>query len=193
MGNIAVFLDRDGTVNEEVEYLTSPRDLRLIPRSAEAIRMANGLGLRVLIVTNQSGVARGLLTEQQLDDIHRSLTEKLAAEGANVDRIYYCPHHPGEGPPPYRGECDCRKPGTGMIRQAVDEFGIDPTLSYVIGDRTVDVDMARNAGAHAILVLTGYGRAEQALCERDGIPLDYVAENLYDAMTYVSRNLAGAA
>jgi len=193
MGNIAVFLDRDGTVNEEIEYLTSPADLRLIPRSAEAIKMANGMGLRVLIVTNQSGVARGLLTEQQLEDIHRTLIGKLGAEGAVVDRIYYCPHHPGEGPERYRVACDCRKPGTGMIRRAVEDFGIDPTGSYVIGDRTVDVEMARNAGARAILVLTGYGRAERSLCERDGIPLDYVADDLFDAMHFVSRSLAGAA
>jgi len=189
MGNIAVFLDRDGTVNEEVDFLTSPRDLHLIPRSAEAIRMANELGLRVLIVTNQSGVARGLLTEDELGGVHRALIAKLAEEHATVDRIYYCPHHPTEGPDGYRTECDCRKPGTGMIRRAVDDFGIDPARSYVIGDRTVDVEMAKNAGAHPILVLTGYGKSEKELCERDGIPLDYVASDLFDAMTFVSRHL----
>ena len=193
MGNIAVFLDRDGTVNEEIDFLASPRDLHLIPRSADAIRMANDLGLRVFILTNQSGVARGLLTENDLAEIHRVLIEKLAEQRATVDRIYYCPHHPTEGPVEYRGECDCRKPGTGMIRRAVDEFRVDPAKSYVIGDRTVDVEMAKNAGAHAILVLTGYGSAERELCERDGIPLDFVADDLYDAMNFVSRDLDGKA
>jgi D-glycero-D-manno-heptose 1,7-bisphosphate phosphatase len=189
MGDIAVFLDRDGTVNEEVDFLTSPRDLHLIPRSAEAIRRANDLGLRVFIVSNQSGVARGLLSEEDLLEVHRILTDRLAEHHATVDRIYYCPHHPTEGTDAYRKECDCRKPNTGMIDRAVREFRIDPARSYVIGDRTVDVGMAKNAGAHAILVLTGYGRAERDLCEREGIPLDYVADDLYDAMDFVARDL----
>jgi len=189
MGNIAVFLDRDGTVNEEIDYLTSPRDLHLIARSAEAIRRANDLGLTVVIVTNQSGVARGLLTEAELLVVHRALIERLAAENARVDGIYYCPHHPSEGTDEYRKECDCRKPKTGMIDRAVREFRVDPARSYVIGDRTVDVGMAKNAGARAILVLTGYGRAELGLCERDGIPLDYVADDLYDAMEFVARDI----
>jgi D-glycero-D-manno-heptose 1,7-bisphosphate phosphatase len=189
MGNIAVFLDRDGTVNEEVDYLTSPQDLHLIPRSAEAVRLANELGLRVIIVTNQSGVARGLLTEAELLAVHRALADRLAAGGAAVDAIYYCPHHPSEGTGTYRRECDCRKPGTGMIDRAVREFRIDPARSYVIGDRTVDVGMAKNAGARAILVLTGYGREERVLCERDGIPLDYVADDLFDAMEFVARDI----
>ena len=189
MGNIAVFLDRDGTVNEEIDFLTSPRDLHLIPRSAEAIRKANDLGLRVFIVTNQSGVARGLLSENDLLEVHRVLTERLLEQNARVDRIYYCPHHPDGEVDGYRKECDCRKPNTGMIDRAVREYQVDPGKSYVIGDRTVDVGMAKNAGAHAILVLTGYGRAERALCERDGIPLDYVADDLYDAMEFVAGNL----
>jgi len=189
MGNVAVFLDRDGTVNEEVDFLTSPRDLRLIPRSAEAIRRANDLGLRVIIVTNQSGVARGLITEAELGDVHRALAGRLADQRAIVDGIYYCPHHPTEGTGEYRRECDCRKPNTGMIERAVREFRVDPTRSYVIGDRTVDVGMAKNAGARAILVLTGYGRAERELCERDGIGLDYVADDLYDAIDFVARDI----
>ncbi len=189
MGNIAVFLDRDGTVNEEVDFLNSPRDLHLIPRSAEAIRRANDLGLRVFIVTNQSGVARGLLSEAELLEVHRVLIERLMEQNARVDGIYYCPHHPSEGIDGFRRDCDCRKPNTGMIDRAVREFQIDPAKSYVIGDRTVDVGMAKNAGAHAILVLTGYGRAERELCEKDGIPLDYVASDLYDAMEYVAGHI----
>jgi D-glycero-D-manno-heptose 1,7-bisphosphate phosphatase len=189
MGSSAVFLDRDGTVNEEVDFLTSPRDLRLIPRSAEAIRRANDLGLRVIIVSNQSGVARGLLTEAALAEIHAALAAQLGERNARVDGIYYCPHHPTQGIDGYRMECDCRKPKAGMIDRAVREFSVDPAKSWVIGDRTVDAGMAKSAGARAILVLTGYGRAERELCERDAIPLDYVADDLWDAMEFVAASL----
>ena len=189
MGSTAVFLDRDGTVNEEVDFLTSPRDLHLIPRSADAIRRANELGLTVIIVSNQSGVARGLLTEAGLAEIHRALGVLLGERNARVDGIYYCPHHPTEGIDGYRVDCDCRKPKTGMVERAVTEFGIDPARSWVIGDRTADAGMAKNAGTHAVLVLTGYGRAERELCERDGIPLDYVADDLWDAMEFVAGRI----
>ena len=190
MGNIAVFLDRDGTVNEEVDFLSSPENLRLIPRAAEAIAGANRLGLRVFILTNQSGIARGLFTEEDLRKVNESLIEQLRSGGATIDRIYYCPHHPTVGNDAYRRECDCRKPGTGMMRKAIDEYGIDVSRSFVIGDRTVDVGMAKNAGAGAILVLTGYGKNELRLCERDGIELDYVAEDIFDAMQFVAARIA---
>jgi len=189
MGNIAVFLDRDGTVNEEVDFLTSPDNLRLIPRAADAIGRANRLGIRVFILTNQSGVARGLLTEEDLRKVHESLIIQLRERDAVIDGIYYCPHHPTEGNGEYRRDCDCRKPNTGMVRRASEEFGIDVSKSFVIGDRTVDVGMAKNAGARAILVLTGYGKQELTLCERDGIGLDYVAEDLFDAMQYVAAEV----
>lgn len=186
MGNIAVFLDRDGTVNEEVDFLTSPDDLHLIPRAAEAISQANSLGLKVFILTNQSGVARGLLTEDDLTRVHDALLGELARQNARIDRIYYCPHHPTEGNGAYSRDCECRKPKTGMILRAAEEFGIDIPKSFVIGDRTVDVGMARNAGARAVLVLTGYGKQELELCSRDGIEPDHVAGDLYDAMRYVT-------
>lgn len=184
-----IFLDRDGTINKEVDFLSSPLGLELLPDSAKAIREAKDLGFKVFIITNQSGVARGLLTERDLEEIHTRLVDVLAAEHAHIDAIYYCPHHPDFGSGEYRKECDCRKPNIGMVTQAAREFDVDPKASFVIGDRMIDIQLGRNIKAKSILVLTGYGRDEQALCRKEGIPIDYVAENLYDAMQYVKRTM----
>src|SRR5262245_49590223 len=160
MNRSGLFLDRDGTINEEVDFLTDPLDLRLIPGAADAIREANESGFKVFVITNQSGIARGLLTEERLGEIHAALVSKLAESRAKIDAIYYCPHHPDLGQPPYRRECDCRKPKTGMIDQAVRSYGIDVRKSFVIGDRMIDVQTGNNSGATSVLVLTGYGREE---------------------------------
>lgn len=180
-----IFLDRDGTINDEVHYLSSPSQLRLLPGSADAIREANDAGLPVFIITNQSGIARGVLTEQQLEEIHRELFSMLGKHRARITASYYCPHHPDLGVGIYRTECDCRKPKAGMIMKAVKEFGIDPTHSFVIGDRMIDVQTGKAVGASTILVLTGYGREELELCKQNGIEADHVSENLYDAMQVV--------
>jgi D-glycero-D-manno-heptose 1,7-bisphosphate phosphatase len=187
MGRIGIFLDRDGTINVEVDYLTSPEQLQLIPRSAEAVREANGLDAVVCVVTNQAGIARGLLSEERLEEIHAALRKELARHGAHVDAIYSCPHHPTMGDPPYRTECDCRKPAPGMVNAAVREFGIDPARSFVIGDRLLDVGLANAVGAKAILVRTGYGSTELSRPIPEGINIDYVANDLYDAIQFVKR------
>src|SRR5713101_1275098 len=150
--DIGVFLDRDGTINEEVDFLSSSDELHLIEGSAKAIREANQLGLKVFVITNQSGIARGFLTEQQLIKIHDHLIKMLNDLGAHIDAIYYCPHHPELGEAPYRILCDCRKPKTGMLQQAVKQFGINLAKSFVIGDRMIDVQTAQAAGAASILV-----------------------------------------
>ena len=188
MANIGVFLDRDGTINEEVDYLTSPDEIRIIPRSDVAIRDANNLGYKVVVITNQSGVGRGYLTEDRLDEIHNELIRRLDETGARVDRIYYCPHHPGEGQGKYATACDCRKPATGMMEQASRDLDIDLGASFVVGDRVTDIEMANRAGAGAVLVLTGYGRNDLELCRRDGIVLDYVADDLYHAVKYIASH-----
>ena len=189
MKHIGIFLDRDGTVNEEVDFLSSPDKLSLIPRSADAIRQANELGIKVFIVTNQSGIARGLLTEQQLAIIHQTLTERLQHENAFIDAIYYCPHHPEIGKPPYRMHCDCRKPNIGMLTRAATEFSVDLNESFVVGDRMIDIQTARAAGSTGILVLTGYGKNELRLCETNHLAIDYVAENLFDAVRYIKQKV----
>jgi len=185
MGRQGIFLDRDGTINEEVDFLSSPDDLRLIPGSAEAIRQANALGFKVIVVTNQSGIARGLLTEEQLSHIHQRLIDELQHHDARIDAIYHCPHHPDTGDLPYRHDCICRKPKTGMIDQAASDHGIDVRHSFVIGDRMIDVQTGINAGATSILVLTGYGRQELDLCRSSNTRIDHVADNLLGAMEYI--------
>lgn len=185
----ALFLDRDGTINEEVDFLTSPAELTLIPRAAEAIRRANELGFRVIVISNQSGVARGILSEQQVQEVHDALRRILGEHGALLDAIYYCPHHPEIGDAPYRRECDCRKPKPGMLRRAEREFGIDLQRSYVVGDRMIDMQAAESVGAAAILVRTGYGEAELELCRRQNIPLAFVAEDLFAALQHIEARV----
>ena len=168
-GRIAVFFDRDGTLIEDVGYLRTPDEVRLIPGAAEAIRMLNDRQILTCVISNQSGVARGLLTEADLESIHARLQGILGAVGAHLDRIYYCPHHPTEGRPPYNIECACRKPRTGMLRRAASEFPIALETSFVIGDKTLDIEAAKAAGTRSILVLTGYGRLSVDECRRAGI------------------------
>jgi len=137
-------------------------------------------------VTNQSGVARGMFPESLVGEVHRKMEDLLRADGAHVDGIYYCPHHPDFGPPEYRKRCQCRKPATGMIERACNDLGIDPTRSYMIGDRTIDVDFGHKIGTKGILVLTGYGKGE--LTYRDGQwkeKPNFIARDLYDAVRWI--------
>ena len=189
MSNIAVFLDRDGTINEEVEYLKSPADIHLLSGAAEAIKEINQLGLKVIITTNQSAVARGLLTEDQLSLIHSSLIAQLNKQGSRIDAIYYCPHYPDTGNPPYRIECDCRKPKTGMITRAAREHDLDLKKSFIVGDKLTDIQTGINAGMTSILVLTGYGKEELGQSRKNNIHIDYVAERLPDAVRYIRQTV----
>lgn len=185
----AVFLDRDGTISAEVGYLDDPARLELIPGSAEAIRACNGSGLLVVVVTNQSGVARGYFTEETVRATHARLTELLAAQGARVDGFYFCPHHPGKGEPPYRLECECRKPRPGMINAACRDLPIDPARSYMVGDKWSDYEFGSRNGLHSVLVLTGYGRAEYELNRGvRGMP-DHVATDLRAAANWILEDL----
>jgi D-glycero-D-manno-heptose 1,7-bisphosphate phosphatase len=182
----AVFLDRDGTINEEMGYVNHVDRFRLLPRTAKAIRLINTSGLHTVVVTNQSGVARGIFPESLVEEVHRRMQEMLGAHGAYIDAVYYCPHHPDFGPPEYRKRCHCRKPATGIIERACNDLGIDPTRSYMIGDRMIDVEFGHTIGAKGILVLTGYGKGE--LAYRDGHgrgPPDFIAQDLYDAVRWI--------
>jgi D-glycero-D-manno-heptose 1,7-bisphosphate phosphatase len=154
--NKAVFLDRDGTVNEEVGYLDDLGKLRLIPGAGAAIRRLNETGFTVVLVTNQSGVARGYFPESLVHDAHERLDELLKSEGARIDAVYYCPHHPKAGNSHYTRECDCRKPKTGLIDKAVKDLGIDIRHSYLVGDKWSDIELAQRAGVHAVLVASGF-------------------------------------
>ena len=154
--NRAVFLDRDGTVNEEVGYLRDLDQLRLIPGAGAAIKRLNEAGLKVVLVTNQSGVARGYFPESLVHEAHERLAQMLGKEGARIDAVYYCPHHPTAGNAHYTMTCACRKPGTGLIDQAARDLGIDVKRSYVVGDKWSDVELGQRAGAHSILVQSGF-------------------------------------
>ena len=131
----AVFLDRDGTVTEEVGYVNHLDRLKLIPGAASAISRLNRAGILVILATNQAGVARGYFPEELVGQVHRRLEELLAQEGAHLDAIYYCPHHPQVGPPPYRKSCNCRKPAGGMLLEAAEKFSIDLSRSFMVGDK----------------------------------------------------------
>ncbi|HLF19775.1 MAG TPA: HAD family hydrolase [Bacteroidota bacterium] len=184
--DVGIFFDRDGTINAEVDFLSDPDELTLIPGAAEAIRGANRLGMRVFVITNQSGIARGLLTEKDLEKVHKRLEELLLKHRAHIDAIYYCPHHPEFGKPPYNVSCDCRKPGTGMLTTAAREFGIDLSKSFVVGDRFVDMKAGENAGCKTILVLTGYGAAEKQECLARA-RVDHIAEDAFSAWKFIKH------
>ena len=149
----AVFLDRDGTIAEEVGYVNHASRFRMFPFAPAAIRKLNDRGLPVFVVTNQSGVGRGYYPESLVHDVHGLMVEQLAAAGAHVDGLYYCPHAPGDN-------CACRKPGTGMLERASAEHSIDWHRSFVVGDRHNDIALAHRAGSRGILVRTGYGEGE---------------------------------
>lgn len=185
----ALFLDRDGTINEEVDFLTNPDHLHLLPGVTDALRDAIKAGFKIFIITNQSGIARGLLSEERLKQIHASLLHQLESEHVTIDGIYYCPHHPDFGEPPYRKECNCRKPKPGMIEDAARAFDLDLSRSYVIGDRMIDIQTGNNIGIPSLLVLTGYGKEEWDLCKKNHATISYVAKDLPDAIRYIRSSV----
>ena len=179
----AVCLDRDGTINEEVSYLSSIEQLRIIPRAAAAIRLLNEHGFKVIIITNQSGIARNYFSEEALRQINEHLMAELSKEGATIHGVYYCPHHPDFG-------CSCRKPNTGNIEKAAMEHDLDLTRSYMIGDTMRDMETGFNAKLRTILVLTGYGEEERDKYLHNPRQPDFVAQDLYDAAEWIIRDKA---
>jgi D-glycero-D-manno-heptose 1,7-bisphosphate phosphatase len=183
-----VFLDRDGTINEEVGYLNHLDRFLLLPRSGAAIRRLNERGFKTVVITNQSGVARGYFPESLVLQVHQKMKDLLSGEGACLDGIYYCPHHPDAGGSPYRQKCRCRKPGTGLIEKAVEELDLDLSHSYMIGDRGVDIAFGHALGVRGVLVLTGYGKGEWTyLRETWKVKPDHVASDLYEAVEWILR------
>jgi D-glycero-D-manno-heptose 1,7-bisphosphate phosphatase len=173
----AIFIDRDGTINIDKDYLTDPDQLEFIEGSPEAIVLANKLGLKVIVISNQSGVARGFMTIEQVENVNAHLVKMLRECGAVADAIYYCPHHPSNG-----DICTCRKPDIGMLIRAKEKFDVDLVSSFVVGDKWSDVKCGENAGAFTSLVLTGYGETDYRRCIDDRIKIDYLGKNLYDSV-----------
>jgi D-glycero-D-manno-heptose 1,7-bisphosphate phosphatase len=177
----AVFLDRDGTISEDVGYLNHISRFQMFPFVAAAIRRFNDAGLPVVVVTNQSGVGRGYFPESVVHSVHELMVRQLAAEGARIDAIYYCPHTPAEN-------CACRKPKTAMLVHAASEHSLDLERSFVVGDRYGDIQLARNARSRSILVRTGYGEGELAWHAAEWpMQPDFIARDLTDAADWILR------
>lgn len=183
----AVFLDRDGTINVEVDYLSKREDFVLIEGAAEAIKLLNDAGFLVVVVTNQSGVARGYFTEDDVMAVNDKMLFDLNVVGAFVDAVYYCPHHPDFGGEEYDIDCNCRKPKVGMVVKAQEEFEIDINESFVVGDHKGDIELGKNAGARTVHVLTGHGVAEGKKLEEAGIVPDCTSDNLLSAVQYILK------
>lgn len=188
-GRPGVFLDRDGSLIEEVGYFDRPEQVELFSWSIDAaVRGLNRAGVRVVIVTNQSGVARGFFSEAIVGAVHRHIAAQLEAGGARIDAYYYGPHHPDGRIGEYARVCDCRKPARGLVDRAERELGIDPRRSFSMGDRWHDVGPARSVGARGILVRTGYGRSEEVK-PPDGLAEDTVVNALAAAAGWILRSL----
>lgn len=174
-----VFLDRDGTINEDVGYLKDPAGLVIIEGAARAIRLLNEKKIKVIVVSNQSGVGRGYYTDSDVEAVNLKLKELLGNDGAVLDAIYYCNHHPDI-------ECSCRKPGTGMAELAAIEHELNSSLAYVVGDKDSDIGLARNLKARGVLVLTGKGANELEGMEEAP---DFIAKDLNDAVDWILADI----
>lgn len=172
----AVFLDRDGTIAKDAGYCSSPEDFELLPSVPEAIRLLKANSFKVIVITNQSGIARGYFSEEMLGQIHKKMGEELAKCGAYINAVYHCPHHPDEG-------CECRKPKTALFHQAAKEFDIDFNGSFVVGDMPMDIDAGRGLGCQTVLVTTGPQGGSNVVD-----PPDYTANSLLEAVQWIIRN-----
>jgi len=182
----AVFLDRDGTIGEELGYVNHIDRFQIFPFAAEAIRQLNEAEIPVIVVTNQSGIARNIFPESLVHEVHKKMVAELAKGGAWIDAIYFCPHKTEDA-------CECRKPNPGLLLQAARELGLDLAASWVVGDRYADLEMGHAAGSRGILVMSGYGRGEYQL-HGSTWPRqpDALAENLSDAVRWILQNGGGA-
>lgn len=179
---MAVFLDRDGTLIRDVGYLRRVEQIEILPQVPAALRLLREHGFKLVVVTNQSAVARGWLSEQDLSHIHGALNAALAQHGARLDGLYYCPHHPTEGSGLLRADCCCRKPKAGMIERAALELGLIPTRSYVVGDQKTDIELANRIGATAVLI-----RGDQAAAGEGMTGIAMVADLWHAALWIVGH------
>lgn len=180
----AVFLDRDGVINEEVEYASDPKDLHIIHGAPQAIRRLNEKKIPVIVVTNQAGVARGYFSEAHVKVFHDALSEELKKEGAHIDRFYYCPHHPTAGRGKYKIVCDCRKPMPGLLHQAAKDLSLNLKNCVMVGDKASDLAAGFTAGCKTILTLTGYGSKEISTWKESFQP-SFVAPDLPGAVKWL--------
>lgn len=186
MKNFAVFLDRDGTINEEMGYINHLDRFIILPGAVEAIKLLKNHNFKVIVTSNQAGVAMGYFPESLISEIHNHLKNILVKNGTHLDAIYYCPHHPQAKVAAYRKDCPCRKPKIGLILKAKEEFNLELNRCYVVGDKFTDVEFAHNAGLKSILVLTGYGKGEiRWAAHRYLWKPNFVAKDLYQAAKWI--------
>lgn len=178
----AVFLDRDGTINVDKDYLVRPEEFEFISGAPEAVARLKRAGFLVIVVTNQSGVARGYFGIDEVSRLHDHLQQQLSLAGTAIDAFYLCPHHPEHGVAEYKIDCACRKGNPGMLLQAAAEHGIDLSRSYMVGDKLADVEAGRRAGCRSILVLTGYGQSDVKKLPDNEVP---VVADLSSAVDYI--------
>ena len=182
MSRTGVFLDRDDTIIKDMVYLNDPGKIEILPRVCDAIHTLNERNIPAIIITNQSGIARGILSEEKLSEIHLRLLKLLAEQGARIDAIYYCPHHPDGNPGEYRTACSCRKPEPGLLLQAARDFRLDLSSCYMIGDKSIDVETIHRVGGKGILLSTG---GDHDIQHRP----DHLAHDLHDAVTWVLEDM----
>lgn len=182
----AVFIDRDGTISEEVGYVNHSSRFKLYPYSFEAIKLLNDEDWLAIVITNQAGVARGYFSEDVVKQIHEQMMRTMTDASARLDAIYYCAHHPTVGEPPYRLDCICRKPKPGLIERAASDFEIDLASSWMVGDRHSDIELAHNAGIKSAFVLSGYGLGEWEYQRAEWkYQPDLVSENLLESVKQI--------
>lgn len=186
-----VFLDRDGTLNVEVDFLRDPEELVLIEGAGTAVRKLNEHGLVTCLISNQSGIARGYLTETDLERVHEKLSAELSLFHGSLDAVYFCPHHPSEGIPPYVVTCECRKPKPGMLLRGAREFNLDLRRCFVVGDSVVDIQAGNAVGATTILVQTGYGKKALEECLQKNEPIGFVADSVREAVEIILEQIRG--
>lgn len=185
-----VFLDRDGTLNEEAGYISDLSQLRLIPGAADAVALLNRAGVACILATNQTGAARGYYSEQHIRDLNHRLVALLAAGGARLDALYYCPHLKEGTVSPYAIECSCRKPAAGMVERAFQEHPLlDRGRAYVVGDKATDVELARNCQAKGVLVTTGYGQRVLDGSYQWPVQPDFIAGEIGQAVSWILADL----
>lgn len=182
MPKTGVFLDRDDTIIRDKIYLNNIADIEILPGTGDAIRALNEMGIPVIIITNQSGIARGLLDEERLNEIHLELMSMLAEQEARIDAVYYCPHHPEGTIDEYRKTCPCRKPEPGLLYQAAKDFCLDLNLCYMVGDKPIDVETIHRVGGKGILLTPPQnGDTSQKP--------DFIARNLFEAVQWILEDI----
>jgi D-glycero-D-manno-heptose 1,7-bisphosphate phosphatase len=185
--NKAVFIDRDGCLIHELGYISKLKNVRFFKRSFAALKLLRDNGFKIIIVTNQSGVARGYFPESFVTEAHSYIAAQLKKKGLKIDAYYYCPHHRKAVMPEYLKDCDCRKPRQGMIKRGKKEFNLDLKKCFTMGDKLSDVKLGHNG----ILVLTGFGRWQRGEIRKEGVKPDYIAKDFYDGAKWIVKQNAG--